>query len=350
MTRNQTAPDELRTAGQQAARRAARVSNQVTVPMAWNLGLADFVRQTAARAAHNEVLAYAGNIAFRGLFALFPALLALLWLLNVLHAERFVGTLLVLSKTAMPDTASQPLEALLASASQEKVSGAVTVGALLSVILALWSLTGMTRAMMVGLNAIYGVDERRPFWKSTAIALALAVAVAALLLSALFLTVFGSALAQRVAETTGLGPGVRWAWEIVLWPVLVAIVLTACALLYSVGPDVEQRFRWVSPGALLATLLWLLFTVLYSLYVNRFASYEDVYGALAGIIVLMAYFYGAAVILLVGAEMNQVIEASHPTGKQQGERTPTDGEGNHQTAQQRRARRAPVSHRRDRFE
>ena len=350
MTRNRSAPDELRTAGRQAARHAEQVSNKVTVPMTWNLGLADFVRQTAGRAAHNEVLAYAGNIAFRGLFALFPALLALLWLLHVLHAERFVGTLIALSKTAMPDSASQPLEALLASVPQEQVSGAVTAAALLSVVVALWSLAGMTRSMMVGLNAIYGVDERRPFWKSTAVALALAVAVAALLLTALFLTVFGSALAQRLAETTGLGPGVRWAWEIVLWPVLVAVVLTACALIYSLGPDVEQRFRWVSPGALLATLLWLLFTVLYSIYVNRFASYEDVYGALAGIIVLMAYFYGAAIILLLGAEMNQVIEASHPAGKQQGEHSPTDGEENRHGAQHRRARRAPRSRRRDRVE
>ena len=101
-----------------------------------------------------------------------------------------------------------------------------------------------------------------------------------------------------------------------------SLVLSACALIYYVAPDVQQRPQWVSMGALIATVLWLLFSVLYSIYVNRFASYEDLYGALAGIVALMAYVFTSALILLLGAVMNQVIEASHPDGKSGGARAP----------------------------
>lgn len=338
MTLDRAAPKRVQAAGARAAEGARRQANQVTMPMAWRLGLGDFLRETAARAGKQQVFSFAGNIAFRGLFALFPSLLALLWLLNVLRAEEFVGTLIELSETAMPETASEPLKAVLSEVPQDQASGAITLGALLSVVVAVWALTGMTRAMMVALNEIYGVDEQRPFWKSNAIALALALAVAALLVSALFLIVFGSALAQRIADAAGFGPGFRWGWELVTWPVLTALVLSACALLYYVAPDVEQRFRWVSAGAVIATLLWLLYTVIYSVYVNRFSSYEDVYGALAGTIVLMAYFFGSALILLLGAVMNQVIEASHPAGKEDGERTPTDQDLHRQGAKERQGR------------
>jgi membrane protein len=322
MTLDQVTPQRIQTAGAQAAEGARRQANQVTIPMAWRLGLGDFVRDTAVRTAKCDVLSYAGNVAFRVLLAIFPALIALLWLLNVLRAEGLVGTMIELTETAMPETASEPIKAMLSQVPEDEASGAFTFGALFSVLVAVWALAGMTRSMMVGLNAIYGVEEGRPFWRSTAVSLLLALAVAALLVTALFLIVFGSAVAERVADAVGLGVIFRWTWEIATWPVLVALVLVACALVYYVAPDVDQQFRWVSAGAVIATLLWLLFTVIYSIYVNRFASYQDVYGALAGIIVLMAYCYGSAIILLLGAVMNQVIEASHPAGKNDGERAP----------------------------
>ena len=83
-----------------------------------------------------------------------------------------------------------------------------------------------------------------------------------------------------------------------------------------------QRFRWISPGAVVAAGLWLLFTALYSLYLRQFTGYNHLYGALAGVVLLMAYVYAAAFILLLGAEINQVIERSHPAGKFDGQRSP----------------------------
>ncbi|MGH2602649.1 MAG: YihY/virulence factor BrkB family protein, partial [Dehalococcoidia bacterium] len=240
--------EQTRAAGTQAAQQIEHAGDQLSLPFAGDLGLGEFIRLTARRTAKDQVLSYAGNIAFRSLFALFPALIALLWLLTVLRAERFVGVLIDLAETAMPETASAPIREMLSSVPEEQASGAFTLGALLSVAVALWALAGMTRSLMVGLNAIHGVDETRPFWRSTFVSLLLAVAISLLLVGALFLTVFGSALAREIAEEAGLGVLFRWAWEIVIWPVLVALVLCACALVYYVAPNVEQRIRWVSPG------------------------------------------------------------------------------------------------------
>jgi membrane protein len=324
MAAGQTQAEQAKDAGARAARRLEHTGNQVSVPMSADLGVAEFIRLTAANTAKDDVFSYAGNIAFRALFALFPALIALLWLLQVLRADGLIGTLVGLVETTLPETASEPIKQQLAGVPEEQASGAFTFAAIASVIAALWALSTMMRGMMAGLNRIYGVDEGRPFWRSALTSISLAIAVAALLVSALFLIVFGSAIAEEIAEATGLGILFRWTWELITWPVLLALVFCACALIYYFAPDVQQRVRWISPGTIIATLLWLLFTLFYSIYVNNFASYDSLYGQLAGIVVLMAYVFSVSFILLLGGEMNQVIETNHPSGKNEGDRTPTD--------------------------
>lgn len=316
-TANTAASTASRAAGQ-----VERAGNRVSVPMAWNLGLGDFVRQTVAQARKDRLSAHAGNVAFRVLFALFPSLIAVFWLLKVAHADRLIRALHDLIGTAMPEAAARPIQDQLVYIPGDQANGALTAGAALALVVSLWAISGMVRAMMDALNAMYAVEERRPLWQRCALSLALGLAVVALLLAALFLIVFGAALARRTAQATGMGVLFRAGWSVVMWPVLTAFVLAACALLYYVAPDVQQRMRWVSMGAIVAAVLWLLFSVVYSIYVNRFASYREVYGALAGIALLMAYVYVSAFILLLGAEMNQVIEINHPDGKDEGERTP----------------------------
>ncbi|MGD9890160.1 MAG: YihY/virulence factor BrkB family protein, partial [Dehalococcoidia bacterium] len=294
---------------------AGRNGRRVLVTAAWRRGLAHLLTATAVRTGHCQVFAHSGNIAFRGLFALFPAVIAGLWLLRVLRSERLIAGLLRLTDTALPTTASAPIRQLLTEAPHDEARGAFTVGALAAAAAALWALASMMRALMNGLNAIYGVDERRPFWRSTLVSVLLALAVTVLLLAALFLVVFGSALAQQVAEEAGWGAVARWAWQLAVWPVLTGLVLCACMLIYHIAPDAPQHPRLVSPGALLVTILWLLFSWLYAIYVNRFASYEDLYGTLAGIVVLMAYSYVVAFILLLGAVVSHVLEMRYPPGR-----------------------------------
>jgi membrane protein len=179
--------------------------------------------------------------------------------------------------------------------------------------------------VMEAMNVMYEVEEDRPFWKVYGISIFLSLGVAVLILVALVLVVFGFDIGDAIANTVGLGSVFEVVWKIAQWPVLIGIVLFAYALVYYFAPDVEQRFTFVSPGSIAAVVIWLLFSVAFSLYVNRFGSF-GAYGSIAGIIVLMLYIYYSSFIMLVGAQMNQVIEDKHPEGKDEGEKTLNTGQ------------------------
>ncbi len=165
---------------------------------------------------------------------------------------------------------------------------------------------------------MYEIEEARPFWKQLLISIFLSLGVAALLLFALVLVVFGPEIGGAVADVVGLGYVFEVVWNVVQWPVLLFLVVLAFALVYYYAPDVEQRFRWISPGSIVAVVAWLLFSLAFSLYVE-FGSF-DAYGSIAGIIILMLYIYYSAFIMLVGAELNQVVEEHIPEGKNEGEK------------------------------
>ncbi len=310
--------DSVKASTVRLGQRAEATANTVAVPTTRQLRLGDFLRQTAQGAAEDQLLAFAGNLTFRALLAIFPALVALLWLMTALHAPGLLNALLRLAGTALPHDALEPIRTQLTSPPADRAGGAVTLGALVGCAVTLWALSGWFRAIMQAMNVIYHVREGRPWWKRQLIAALLSLAIAGLLFGALLLVVFSQAIAQSV----DLHPLLRWAWTLVLWPVLGAGVLAAFALTYYFAPDCTQQFRWISRGALTAVGLWLLFTLLFALYVNQLASYSKTYGALAGITIFMLYLYYGSFILLLGAEMNQVIEADDPAGKDAGDRTP----------------------------
>ena len=324
------APAKLRPAD--LAQTAERTGNKVELPLTNRVRLGDLIRETAAQANAHHLGAFAGNLAFRSLLTIIPSLVALLWALTALHAAGLADTLLELAETALPGSAIEPIRTQVTNAPREQASGALNFGAILSCLVALWALAGTFLATMQAMNVIYAVEERRPLWRRYLTALLLSFAITALLIGALLLTVFGERIALRFADAADLGPLFRWAWVIVTWPVMAAGVLTAFALAYYFAPDCKQRFRWVSKGTILAVVLWLLFTALFSAYVNTFATYTVTYGALAGIVLFMLYLYCNSFILLLGAEINQVIETHDPAGKQTGERQPREATGNRQQA------------------
>jgi len=149
----------------------------------------------------------------------------------------------------------------------------------------------------------------------------LSLGTAALLLLALALIIFGPQIGAAVGDTVGLGSVFGLLWNVLQWPVLFLEVLLAFSLVYYIALDVEQRFRWVSLGSIIAVTLWIVFSVLFSLYINNFGSYNATYGSLAGVAIFLFYIYYSALIMLVGAEMNQVIERHIPEGKNEGEKT-----------------------------
>jgi membrane protein len=179
---------------------------------------------------------------------------------------------------------------------------------------------------MEAMNVMYEVEEDRPFWKVYGLSIFMSLAVVVLLLGALVLVVFGESIGVTVADLVGLGSVFATLWSILQWPVVALVVLFAFALIYYFAPAAKQRFRWISPGSILAFVFWLIFSLLFSLYTSTFggSSYSDTYGSLAGVIVLMLYVYYSALIMLIGAEMNQVIEWHIPGGKNEGDKIPEE--------------------------
>jgi membrane protein len=246
-------------------------------------------------------------------------LLAITWLLEAFQASDLVNGLMSIVATTIPRPAAEAIQSQIDAAGGPS-RGTLTAGALLALAAALWTLASAVRGVMQALNRIYTVEERRPWPKRWGISFLLGGALGLLLVAALAVIMLGNAAATEIAQATGWGVLFEWSWTTLTWTALAAAVTAAFALVYYVGPDVQQRFRWVSPGAVVAVLLWLLFTAAFSVYVNRFANFDRTYGVFVGVVVLLLYLYGTALILLAGAEMNHVLEMNDPAGKNDGER------------------------------
>ena len=299
-----------------------RTGNEVEVPMTERLGLVDFLKKTWKEAQEDHLAAFAGNLTYKGLFAIFPLLVLLLSLLGIFQATELVTELLNRASKAMPQEAVDLIGGPIKQITESQATARLGFSAVISILLALWGISGAFRSVMEAMNVMYEVEEGRKFLKKYLISVLLSLGAAALLISAATLVVAGPEIGGRVADAIGLGSVFQWAWNILQWPVLISFVLLAFALIYYYAPDVKQSFRFISPGSVLGVALWLVFSLLFSLYVNNFGSYNKSYGTLAGVAILMLYMYYSAFILLFGAEMNQVIEEHAPGGKREGEKVP----------------------------
>ena len=308
--------------GKKIVEKAEQTGNEVPIPMTRRrLGLVEFFKRTAKEINEDHLAAFAGNLTYKGLFALFPFAVFLLSLLGLFGAPDLLNSLIEQARIVLPNDVVGLLEDQLLSIAETRAEGAFTAGAIVSLLLALWGVSGAFRSVMEAMNVMYEIEEDRPFWKVYGISVFLSLGVAALLITALVLVVFGPEIGGAIADVVGLGYVFEIVWNVAKWPVLICVVLFAFALVYYFAPDVEQRFRYVSPGSIMAVTMWLLFSLLFRLYVENFGSYSATFGSFAGIIILMLYIYYSSFIMLVGAEMNQVIEEHAPEGKNEGEKT-----------------------------
>jgi membrane protein len=163
-------------------------------------------------------------------------------------------------------------------------------------------------AMIEALNRAYDVLEWRPWWKRRLVAIGLTIALAVFILISLGLVMIGPDMASRVARWLGLAPVWAFVWQMARWPVMVGCVVVNIDLVYHFAPNRRGRWVWVTPGALLATALWILSSFGFKVYLAHFADYTATYGAIGGVIVTMLWFYVCGFALLVGAELNGVIE------------------------------------------
>lgn len=304
------------TAAKKRAQDAENTVNRVDVPMTKRLGLADFGKELVQGMGKHHLGAFAGNLTYSGTFAIFPLLIFVLSLLGLFHATSLLNTMISHVGTAMPGAAVQLLRQINTSITKSHATGAFTVSAIISIVLALWGVSGTFRAVMEAMNMMYGINQdSRPMWKQYLLSIVMSALVGVMLIGSLVLIVAGPLIGGKVAGAIGLGSAFAIAWSILQWPILIAIVLLAFALLYYTAPDVKQKFKFISPGAFGAVILWVVFSLVFSLYVNHFGSYNKTYGALAGIAIFMLYLNYSAQIVLLGGLANKIIEEHAPDSR-----------------------------------
>lgn len=264
-------------------------------------------RKTVREFSDDQCTDLAAALTYYSVLALFPAAIAILSLVSLVgDGPKTVDTLLGILRDVGAGSAADTLEPTLAQLSQAQNSGLAFIVGLAA---ALWSASGYVGAFGRGMNRIYEVDEGRPVWKlRPAMLVVTLITVVLTAVVAIGLVLTGPA-AQAVGDALGLGSTVVTVWNIAKWPVLLVVVVAIVALLYYATPNVKQpRFRWISVGAIVAILTWVLASALFGFYVANFSSYNKTYGSLAGVIVFLLWLWITNLALLFGGELDAELE------------------------------------------
>ncbi|MFC6297482.1 YihY family inner membrane protein [Pseudomonas sp. CCM 7893] len=284
-------------------------------PVLNGLPLHKVLVRTVTEFIDDEMPTYASALAYQMLFSLFPFLLFLIALIGFLRLPEFFTFLRDQSALVLPPQALEQVNPVIDQLQQSK-GGLLSVG----IVVALWTASAGVRLMMSAMNAAYDVVEGRPIWKRFPLSVFYTIGVAGMLLMAAALMVLGPQVMEWLAGQIGMEQYVVTLWTILRWPVIVILLMFAVALMYYVMPDVKQKFRFISPGSVLAVVVWILASLGFGFYVKAFGNYNAMYGSIGAIIVLLLYFYISAAVLLLGAEMNAVIEHMSAEGKNPGEK------------------------------
>jgi membrane protein len=288
--------------------------DRLRVPLGW-VGV---IRRTAQRTIQDDCLGRAGELAYFFFLALFPALLFFVALASFFPIHQFTDQMLsALARFAPPDVLSIVHEQLL-QISKNNDGGLLTLG----IAGTIWSGSSGMSSVINALNQAYHVQEARSWWRVRLTAILLTTVLAVFILVSFTLVLVGPPLADRLAAWLHVGPVFAWTWKILQWPVVFMLVAAALALVYYIAPDVQQRLVWIVAGSIFATVVWLLASLGFKWYVSAFANYQKTYGAIGGVIVALLWLYVSGLAILMGAEMNAVIEHASPMGKDPGEKAP----------------------------
>lgn len=261
---------------------------------------------------------WAAALTYYSVMSLFPAVLVLASLIGLVgDPDKLAENLRQFAPSQAQDTLVDMVRQLAGSAS---IAGPLAIIGMLS---ALWAASGYLGAFIRASNAIYDVEEGRPIWKTVPLRIALTLTMMVLLTTTMLGVVLTGGIAERVGRALGLGSTGVAVWDIVKWPVLALLVSLAIAILYWAAPNVQQPgFRWVTPGSLLAVLVWAAASAGFALYVANFASYNKVYGSLAGVVVFLVWLWLSNLAIVFGAEF----DAEIVRGKEVAQGLPEDEE------------------------
>ncbi|MGW3169305.1 YihY/virulence factor BrkB family protein [Streptomyces sp. NPDC001153] len=266
----------------------------------------------------DELTDRAAALTYYGVLALFPALLVLVSLLGM-AGRSVTGKVLAdlghLAPGSVRDILTRAVEQL------QNNAGTGSVMAVVGIVLAVWSASGYVAAFIRAANAVYDMPEGRPVWKILPVRIAVTVVLMLLAVAGALIVVFTGSLARHAGQALGVGDTALTVWSVAKWPVLVLLVTVMIAILYWATPNARaKRFRWITPGSLLALVIWMAASAGFAFYVAGFASYNKTYGTMAGVIVFLVWLWISNLAILLGLEFDaetvcrRAIAGGHPPG------------------------------------
>jgi len=268
------------------------------------------LKRTLTEFQEDNLSDWAAALTYYGLLALFPALIAMVSLIGIFgDPQATTGTLTEIIEEIGPASASEtfkgPIESIVDNRS------AAGLAFVIGLALALWSASGYVGAFTRASNIIYETPEGRPFWKLRPLQIAVTLAMIVMMALLAIGLVLTGPVVSAIAGPVGLSGTAVDIWNVAKWPVMAAIFILMVDVLYYATPNVKIRgFRWVTPGALVAIVVWAIASAAFAFYVSNFSSYDKTYGTLAGLVVLLLWFWITNLAILFGHQMNAERERS----------------------------------------
>jgi membrane protein len=268
------------------------------------------VKRTFTEFSEDNMTDWAAALTYYGLLSLFPALLALVSVIGLVADPATVTQKVTQIVSSLgPSSAAQTFAGPIKSITANKSAAGILL--IVSLATALWSASGYVGAFMRASNIIYETPEGRPIWKLRPLQMLVTLVMIVLLAVVALALVLSGPLVKIVAGPLGIGNTAVDVWNYGKWPVLIALVITMFSVLYYAAPNVKLRgFKWVTPGVVLALVVWLLASLGFALYVANFGSYDKTYGTLGGFVVFLVWMWITNVSLLLGMEVNAERERS----------------------------------------
>jgi membrane protein len=271
---------------------------------------------------HNMV-EYSAALAYRALFALVPFFALLVTLLGFLGINGVFDWVIEQADYLLQDRFAEVVEGWIGQSQQYLAQGGLLSGV---VILALWSVSSGVRALTKALNAVHEVGESRRLWKRYPLSFLYALGLAIMVILGAGLLLIGPQVVGWIVGLVGLDEVFISLWAWLRLPVALILLMLTVSIVYWAFPNVNHPYRLITPGAVLAVIVWVVASLSFSLYLANFANYSVIYGSLGAAFALLLYFYISATVLLFGAEVNVAIHHCTSEGSIQKEEHRNDHE------------------------
>jgi membrane protein len=306
-------PDEVALDDEQPSPQPERAEPRLHDPGVRDLSFADWkaiILRAFKQFLADNCMMLASALAYSTFFAIPSVLIVAVGLFTLIASPETIASLIGHFSTFMPSEATKLLNDSLQRADQN--AGSSLVFTIVGFVLAVWAITGAMNAYMTALNMTYGAEDRRSFVRKRIVAVKMAAVLALAFVLVGVLTIFGPVIEHAIASRIGpAGDVLDIAWWIAQWPILLGGLLVAFATLLYLGPDVDlPKWEFLTPGSLVAALLWIFASGLFALYTATFASYNKTWGTLSAVIVMLTWLWITGMALLLGAEINAEAERS----------------------------------------